>query len=147
MIDCRWQNWEAHVRESERFATYYGFNGFAHETKLYLQLDLSRHMKNILVKFRFGVSELFVHHYRYRNALNVSMLCPLCRDANENEVHFVLCCPFLANLRQNLIPAKFYRNPNLNRLNLLLASNQEETVRNLAWFLYKAFKLRRTAVS
>jgi hypothetical protein len=71
MIDCRWQNWEEHVRESERFSTYYGFNGFAHETKLYLQLDLSRHVKNIVVKFRFGVSELFVHHYRYRNVNNV----------------------------------------------------------------------------
>jgi hypothetical protein len=147
MIDCRWQNWEEHVRESERFSTYYGFNGFTHETKLYLQLDLSRHIKNIVVKFRFGVSELFVHHYRYRNVHNVDMMCPLCRDATENEVHFVLCCPSLINLRLKLIPAKFYRNPSVNRLNLLLATNHEETVRNLAWYLYRAFKLRRIAVS
>ena len=149
MIDCRWQKWEGHVRESERFSTYYGFNGFTHERKLYLRLDLNRHIKNVVVKFRFGISELFVHQYRYRNVNNItiSLVCPLCRDATENEVHFILCCPSLMKLRQKLIHVKYYKNPNLNHLNLLLASNQEETVRNLAWYLYKAFKLRRNAMS
>ena len=149
MIDCRWQKWEGHVRESERFSTYYGFNGFIHETKLYLRLDLNRHIKNVVVKFRFGISELFVHQYRYRNVNNITigLVCPLCRDATENEVHFILCCPSLMKLRQKLIHVKYYKNPNLNHLNLLLASNQEETVRNLAWYLYKAFKLRRNAMS
>jgi hypothetical protein len=147
MIDCRWQKWEEHLRESERFLAYYGFNGFAHETKLYLKLDMNTHIKNIVVKFRFGVSELYIHNYRYRHVLNADMTCPLCNDAKENEIHFVLCCQSLMNLRQKLIPDKFYKNPNLFRLNLLLASNQKEIVRNLAWYLYKAFKLRRIAAS
>lgn len=147
MIDCRWQNWESHMRESDRFDSYCGFNGFSHETKLYLKIPLNRHIKNIVVKFRFGISDLFVHSCRYKNVVNINLVCPLCRQATENEVHFLLCCPSLIDLREKLIPKKYFRNPNLCRMNLLLASNNEETVRNLALYMYKAFKLRQIAIS
>jgi len=147
LIDCRWQNWASHMHESERFSTYCGFNGFLHETKLYLKLDFDRHIKTVVTRFRFGVSDLFVHYYRYKSGNNFDMICPLCRQAQENEVHFVLCCTFLTDLRLRFISEKFYKNPNLFRLNLLMASTQEEIVRNFALYLYKAFKLRKIAMS
>jgi hypothetical protein len=147
MIDCRWQNWQSHIRESERFHSYCGLNGFSHETKLYLTMPLNRHIKNVVVKFRFGISDLFVHSCRYKNLVNINLVCPLCREATENEMHFLLCCPAFTDLRLKLIPEKYFRNPNLSRMNLLLASKNEETVRNLALYMYKAFKLRQIAIS
>jgi hypothetical protein len=135
------------MRESDRFYSYCVF--FSHETKLYLKISLNRYIKNIVVKFRFGIglSDLFVHSCRYKNVVNINLVCPLCRQASENEVHFLLCCPSLIDLREKLIPKKYFRNPNSCRMNLLLASNNEETVRNLALYMYKAFIFRQIAIS
>ena len=32
------------------------------------------------------------------------MKCPLCGEAKEDEVHFVLCCPMLDDIRKQFIP-------------------------------------------
>ena len=68
------------------------------------------------------------------------MNCPLCNSADEDEVHFVLCCPAFDDLRKQFIPLKYYRHPNLFRLGLLLATQNENILRNLFVYLYKAFK-------
>jgi hypothetical protein len=115
------------MHESDRFHSYLGFNGFLHEPKSYLTMPLNRQIKNIVVKFRFGISELFVHSYRYKNLVNINLGCPLCRLDTENEVHFLLCCSSLTDLREKLIPEK-YRNPNRCQMNLLLASKNEVIV-------------------
>jgi hypothetical protein len=73
-------------------------------------MPLNRHIKNIVVKFRFGISVLFVHSYRYKNLVNINLVCPLCRLDTEKEVHFLLYVS-LTDLREKLIPEK-YRNLN-----------------------------------
>ena len=57
--------------------------------------------------------------------------CPLCGEAKEDEVHFVLCCPMLDDIRKQFIPPKFCKHPYLFRLSLLLASTNQEIVRKL----------------
>ena len=89
LIDCRWQDWEDHVQISDRFSMYRSFNSISHCTKTYMSMD--RHLKRILTKFRFGVSELPVHYYRYRSHVEKDLKCPLCGEAKEDEVYFVLC--------------------------------------------------------
>ena len=98
-------------------------------------------------KFRFGVSELSVHYYRYRSHVEKDLKCPLCGEAKEDEVHFVLCCPMLDDIRKQFIPPKFCKHPCLFRLSLLLASTNQEIVRKLSIFLYKAFKIRDTVTT
>jgi hypothetical protein len=142
MIDCRWQDWTSHMNESERFFMYRGHGDLLHRRHLYILLDMDRHIKNCVVKFRFGVSNLRVHFYRHRPHRAVDLLCPLCEKSVEDEVHFVLSCPALSNLRTKLLPEKFCKTPSLFRLNMLMSSVNETTVRNLSIFLYKAFKLR-----
>ena len=114
---------------------------------MYLQLNMSGFLKFVMTKFRFGVSDIATHSLRYKNAQSNCFLCPLCKNANEDEVHFVLVCPFFSNLRKSLIAEKYHRSPNSFRLTLLLASTHEKTVRNLCAFLYKAFKARETALT
>ena len=65
----------------------------------------------------------------------------------EDEVHFVLCCPVLDDLRKQYIPPKFFKNPCCFGLSLLLASTHQEIIRKLTFFLYKAFKIRDTIIS
>ena len=50
---------------------------------------MDRHLKRIMTKFRFGVSELSVHYYRYRSHVEKDLKCPFCGKAKEDEIHFV----------------------------------------------------------
>ena len=84
-----------------------------------------RHLKFIMTRFRLCNSDIFVHHYRYKRHTDNDLICPLCRVAQETELHFVLCCPVLRTLRAQFIPQKFYRFPSLFRSSLLLASTNE----------------------
>ena len=64
LIDCRWHNWEDHVQTSDRFSMYRNFNSISHCTKTYITMNIDRHLKRIMTKFRFDVIELSVHYYR-----------------------------------------------------------------------------------
>ena len=108
----------------------------------YLKMNIDRHLKFIMTRFRLGISGIFVHYYRYKRHTDNDLICPLCRVAQETELNFVLCCPVLSALRVQFIPSKFYKFPSLFRLSLLLASTNENIVRNLSVYLYKDFKLR-----
>ena len=98
-----------------------------------------------MTRFRLGISDLSVHRYRYKQHTEQDLLCPLCHDALETEVHFVLCCPALDSLREQLIPVKYYRYPSAFRLILLMSSTQENITKQFTIYLYKAFYIRSAA--
>ncbi len=145
IIDCRWQEWDDHIQTSDRFALYKTFKT-SYIREPYLLINCNRFIKCALTKFRCGVSDIKVHRHRYKNLNIVDMNCPLCNSADEDEVHFVLCCPAFDDLRKQFIPLKYYRYPNLFRLGLLLATQNENILRNLCVYLYKAFKRRSVVI-
>ena len=147
LIDSRWQVCNDHLNTSERFNMYKTFASSFHIVPSYLKLDMDAHLKVVMTRFRFGVSDIATHYYRHRFTLPGSLICPLCKSDTETELHFVLCCPFFGNLRRSLIAEKYYRNPNAFRLCLLLASTHEDTVRKLCIFLYKALKAQEIATT
>ena len=146
LIQCRWQEWDLHIQTSDRFNFYSTF-GASHDSKLYLRMNIDRHLKFIMTRFRLGISDISVHQYRYKRCVPKDLICPLCKQMKEDEIHFVLCCPALNSIREQLIPSKFYRHPNLFRLSLLMSSKHEETVRKFSVYLYRAFKMRSIACS
>ena len=94
-------------------------------------MNMERHLKRITTTFRFDVSELSARYCRYRNHSEKDLKCQLCKETKEDEVHFVLCCPVLDDIRKQFIPPKFCKHPCLFRLSLLLASTDLENVRKL----------------
>ena len=118
--------------------------------KTYLKMNNDRHLKFIMTRFQLVISDIFVHHYNDTIGFifclffvtDNDLICPLCRVAQETELHAVLCCPVLRTLRAQFILSKFYKYPSLFRLSLLLLSTNENIVRNLSVYLYNAFKLR-----
>eukprot|EP00745_Piridium_sociabile_P027160 TRINITY_DN43758_c0_g1_i1.p1 TRINITY_DN43758_c0_g1~~TRINITY_DN43758_c0_g1_i1.p1 ORF type:complete len:378 (+),score=6.98 TRINITY_DN43758_c0_g1_i1:45-1136(+) len=146
LVSCRWQEWENHVRNSDRFDIYRTFCTVPN-VKTYLLINLDKHLKTIMARFRLGISEIMQHYYRYRNHTEADLTCPMCGNSKEDEVHFVLCCPALDGLRNQYIPQKCYNFPSQFRLSLLLACEQESIVRNFSIYLYKAFKLRNDVFS
>ena len=137
IIDCRWQDWHDELQHSDRYALYRLFKT-NHCIEKYLYIDVNKYVKNALIKFRCGVSNISVHCYRHR--INVNHRCRLCNLDTEDEIHFVLVCPCLSDIRSDLIPMKYYRNPSQFKLVLLLSSQAENVIKNLATFLYLAMK-------
>ena len=113
----------------------------------YLMLDMDKHFTFITTRFRLGVSELAVDHYRYRNVTENDLICRLCKESQENEIHFVLCCPALINIREQFVKPKYYGQLSLFKLSLLMSSPCAEVVLKIALYLYKAFKLRDIALT
>ena len=147
LVDCRWQNLNEHLHESNRFFIYRGFCGQQPILPMYLNMDLNRHFIYILTKFRFGISELKVHFYRYRLHCHKDLICPLCKVGIEDEIHFLLVCPFYRKLRGKFISPKFHNAPSIFHYNILMASVNVNIVKNVCLFLYSAFKMRERALS
>eukprot|EP00745_Piridium_sociabile_P017375 TRINITY_DN26146_c0_g1_i13.p1 TRINITY_DN26146_c0_g1~~TRINITY_DN26146_c0_g1_i13.p1 ORF type:complete len:408 (-),score=12.07 TRINITY_DN26146_c0_g1_i13:7-1098(-) len=136
IIDCRWQDWDNHMQNSERFSLFRMLKT-NHLVKVepYLALNMNKFIRYTLTKFRFGVSDIAVHRQRYVQRVG-DLVCPMCRSAKEDELHFVFLCPVLSDLRQQYIPLKYYRYPSLFRLVLLLSSRNELIIKNLATVSY-----------
>ena len=142
LVDIRWQQVNDHLSNSERFTFYSMIGGHENLLPCYLSLNLKRHLKCKMTKFRFGVSDINVHFFRYRNCNQRQLFCPYCKDTEESEVHFVLCCPLYAAARKQYIKPKFWRTPNAFKLSILLSSKFEKTAGDLCRYLYIAFKTR-----
>ena len=109
----------------------------------YLRLIDKKVFREMYIKFRMGVSELFNHKYRFRQD-SPSMLCPSCREDEEDDTHFLLECPAYEDLRSRHI--RFLVAPMPFSYVSLLSSNDAETVKNVSTYLFHAFKRRRCAL-
>ena len=147
IIDCNWQHLYGHIDDSERFQFYSMICTKQQNMAYHLSINMKRHLKCIFTKFRFGVTNINTHFFRYRQHTQAQFLCPYCKNTEENEVHFVLCCPLYTNLRRQYIKEKYYRNPNMFKLRILFCSNHQQTIENLCNYLFIAFKIRETFCS
>ena len=116
--DNRWQDRKSRINASDRFNFYRQFKT-NHVQAVYLSVDINKYIRNSLIKFRFGVSPIVVHSLRYKTHAYTDTIWPV-----ENEAHFTLCCSALKDLRQRLIPDKFYSQPSSFRLVLLLSTGE-----------------------
>ena len=99
LIDCRWQTWDNHIQSSDILYLYRTFKSSSN-TEIYLLLGINRYIKYNMTRFRFGISDIAVHHSRYRNVPDDALNCPLCKNAKEGEMHLLLCCPAFSDRRQ-----------------------------------------------
>ena len=112
--------------------------------KMYVKLNIDRHFKFLMTRFRLGISDIAVLYYQYKRHAYNDLICPLCGEAHKHththtELHFVLFCHMLIDLREVFIPAKFHKFPSLLRLSLHFKSNNEDIVWNLSVFCTKPF--------
>ena len=141
LIDSCWQDWNDHINRSDRFDVYCQHKT-SHYIEPYLLINMNRYVMNALVRFRLGISNLLVHKNRYKAIENENTnVCRLCFDHVENELHIVLCCQELNEIREDLLPRKYYIQPCMFKLILLMSSKNETVIHNLAIFLYKSFQL------
>ena len=139
LIDCHYQNWNSHINDSVRFTMY---RTFKQEIALekYFETVPNKHIRDILIRFRLGVSELKVHKLRYRDCSQYDLQCPLCNKGIENELHFLFGCNKLEDLRKKFLPSKYTQHPCLQTFVLLMTDSACQY--QLGRYIYYAIKRR-----
>lgn len=89
-VDCRWQNCNEQVSSREHFSMYIVFSQSNYGIPIYLQLELDRHLKFVMTKVWYGISD-----FLQIQELMGNILRPLRGNARDDKIHFVLFCPFL----------------------------------------------------
>ena len=142
LIDKFMQGWSAKMSTDEHCTFYFSFKSVI-ETELYLK---NHHMKlalrNILAKFRLGVSQINTHKHKFSNDETLKH-CPFCvRYFYEDETHILLTCPLYDNIRtEYLSNAMSYYN-NLQNCTHQLCSFMQMHQYQIAKFLFHSFLLR-----
>lgn len=141
LIDEYLQEWSASVRDSSKLSTYMSFK-MEHKHEYYLGCVTIRKFRAALCRLRCSSHQLAIEQGRYRQTPVGLRLCPLCNNGIETELHFVLKCPAYIMLRERYILPKYYNNVSQHKFIMLMSSQSEYVLRNLAMFVFYAFKLR-----
>ena len=147
LIDAFILDWTMKMRSKERYTFY---SSLKSSFKISPILDTVKHIqaRNYFIRMRLGVSQIKVHKLRY--AVNVryeDLLCPICGNDVETEVHFMLVCPAYETIREQYIPGKYFRTPSLFKLVMLMASESKSVMLNVANYVRHSFDLRNKVLT
>ena len=105
----------------------------------------------MLTKFRIALTQLRVSSHRLEiesgrwsrpnKTPRENRKCKLCNSL-EDEYHFLFECSLYNKLRTSYFKPYFRLNSNMFKTVQLLQSNNENDIKRLATFVYKAFELR-----
>ena len=76
-----------------------------------------------------------------------SRTCLSCETMIENENHFIVVCPLYSELRFKYLQSFYFMEPTFYKFYHLMALQDEKNVRNLAMYIYHAFKERNSFLS
>ena len=95
------REWVCIIGASDRYQLYRSFN-WRHGTELYLNSLGNERLRNILIRFRMSLSELYIHQFRFRKNVQC-LLCPTCREKDEDGIHVLFLCPAYEDLRRTFL--------------------------------------------
>lgn len=139
LIDCNIQNWQERINTSARFEVYRVFKlSVCMET--YFTFVKNKHIRDVLIRFRAGVSELRSHKLRYSPHTLQDLFCPFCKKAPEDEMHILFHCDALNDLRCQYLPFKYTSYPCLVSFQLIMQN--KKGLHDLGRFIYYVNKRR-----
>jgi len=135
-------NWNTSVTSSSSMILYKELKPIF-ERSAYLDIVENKKHRNIIAKLRLSSHKLLIETGRHQNIVRDQRKCVLCNlNDIEDEYHFVIKCPYYADIRNTLIP-KYYRSrPSMFKFIELLNCSNKIVLRKLAIFCLKCFKLR-----
>lgn len=141
--DCYFQVWCSNRNDSRKLSTYSQFKSLLQPEK-YLACVVKKHCMYALCRLRTSSHRLEIELGRRNNIERQFRFCRLCLKQNvfviEDEFHFLLVCPCYIVLRskhclQN-IPMTSHG------FKMLMTTQNDLLLNNLAAFVYEAFKVR-----
>lgn len=142
LIDCWKQNWHSALLSHDFYNVYTNFNQSITICQ-YLITVKNVHIRRLFSRFRLGMSDVNNHFLQYKPNLTENKNCPFCKLLLETEIHFLLVCPMYNELREELIPHKYYKNPSLSCFSRLIACAIPSLCNKVALFVFKAFSVRQ----
>ena len=135
------QNLGSKLEISTHFQCYNSFKTLFNPQRYLSDKSFSRKLRNVLIKFRLGVSQ--IHGHRYKFSLDLEKhICPMCNIYTEDEFHVLFVCNVYNNLRLKLLPNYFSLNKDKYALVEILSN--DEYAHQVAVYLFNAFKLRNS---
>ena len=133
------QNLSSKLELSTHFQCYNSFKTLFDTQTFLFDKSFSRQLRNVLVKFRLGVSQ--IHCHRHRFAVDIEKhKCPVCGLPTEDEFHIIFVCNVYEDLRLKYLPNYFILNRRKSTLAELLSN--ADHARLVAIYLFNAFKTR-----
>ena len=141
--DCYLQQWYSNMETCSKLKVY-RYIKTSYDKERYIDVLNIRKFRHCYAQFRTGVHDLEIERGRYRNVPFEERICRVCSDgAIEDEYHFLLKCIEYVDIRTCYIPSKYYDRPSIHKLHILLASNNDATIKNIAQFIYHALLRRK----
>jgi hypothetical protein len=139
------QRWSEECSNNSKLGCYTSFKS-VFEFEKYLDIIDVKKYRFFISAFRTSSHSLMIEKGRHIGLDRESRTCFQCISCIEDEYHFILVCPIYRTLREVYISKKYYENPTINKFNILMASKNEQTMKNLALFIYHGFMLRSTYI-
>jgi len=137
------EEWKSEVQNKDRFSLYRQIKQVCTVEPYLYALD-KKPYRDAWIRFRLGISDLYVHRNRY-NCNPHSTVCPLCMEEDEDENHFLFYCPALFDLRKRYILPHVREQTN-DLFQGLFSTMDASVIRNVSNYLYQSFKRRSLAV-
>ena len=138
------QNWHARLDASTRARCDIYIANFHYQK--YLELIKVEKYRRSLCKLRVSSHRLEVEIGRWAKPNKIPLDNRKCRVyvVLEDEFHFSLECAIYDGLRKTYIKWYYWQNPNMPKFMELLTSENSKIIKNLSYFVEKAFKMRAT---
>ena len=143
MKDNHIQYWHSYIENCSKLKLYKNIK-LSYEYEHFVDVLSIRKFRHCYAQFRTGAHDLEIERGRYHNLPLDRRVCKVC-SANvvEDELHFILCCRLYADIRLCFIPRKYFMNPCLHKLHILLSSKNDLIIRNVAQFICQALHRRK----
>ena len=138
------QNWSDTIAVSDRYAFYRSFKTVFTKEKYLFVID-KQIFRDIMIRFRAGLSSLYVHRYRFYIDELDQFICPSCNEEDEDEEHMLYRCPAYEDLRKKFI-FRFFEPFAHIEIDYLFATDDVEIIRSLSMYLFYAMKRRDDAL-
>ena len=129
------QEWEATIRDKERYDLFHCFKRDFCQENYIVNIDVYC-FRVALSHIRFGVLPLNNNAQRYNDNVT-SRNCFHCKNLVENEYHFIYVCPLYSDLREKHLSSRPFS------IVSLLQCKDPMLTRSLGKFVYHAFSRRK----
>jgi hypothetical protein len=77
----------------------------------------------------------------------IDLICPVCGQGSEDEVHFIFHCQAYTELRKKYtLFDSITTQPNMNHVSTILASKDETEITSLAKYIVEALRVRKKKI-
>ena len=144
ILDIYKQTWYSNINNSRRLLSYSIYKHSFGVEQYLNHIHLNKY-RTALTKFRISSHDLAIEKGRHNNIPRDLRMCNHCNmRVIEDEYHFLLVCPKYYDIRRQFLKPYFCRWPTLKKFELVMMSNSPKILKQLAKYIYHAFKARNS---